>query len=184
MILTTGGSASWLIITKSRPSSCARFNAASVDIIPSCSSKPLIEITHRTDSTCIFFCVHSAGGRERNVGNIQGTSSRKYSKGSQVARTCILRAFGLQMPWRLSLVTFVLFCFVFVFMLSSKAAALRSIVLRYAGAPIARRVSFFFPFCLFGDVAFSEYFLDHCRFLFLWRVSRTFFPSAWCFSTL
>ena len=41
-----------------------------------------------------------------------------------------------------------------------EAAALRSIVLRYAGVPIATRVSFFlfFPFCLFGDVAFSEYF--------------------------
>ena len=35
-----------------------------------------------------------------------------------------------------------------------EAAALRSIVLRYAGAPIATRVYF----CLFGDVAFSEYF--------------------------
>ena len=35
-----------------------------------------------------------------------------------------------------------------------EAAALRSIVLRYAGAPIATRVSFSF----FGDVAFSEYF--------------------------
>ena len=35
-----------------------------------------------------------------------------------------------------------------------EAAALRSIVLRYAGAPIAIRVSFSF----FGDVAFSEYF--------------------------
>ena len=40
-----------------------------------------------------------------------------------------------------------------------KAAGLRSIVLRYAGVPIATRVSFFSLFfvCLFGDVAFSEY---------------------------
>ena len=37
---------------------------------------------------------------------------------------------------------------------------------------------------LFGDVAFSEYFLYHFRFLFVWRVRRTFFPSEWCFSTL
>ena len=43
-------------------------------------------------------------------------------------------------------VTFVLFCFVFVFMLSLKPRPLRSIVPRYAGAPIATRVSFFFPF--------------------------------------
>ena len=41
-----------------------------------------------------------------------------------------------------------------------EAAALRPIVLRHAGVPIATRVSFFlfFPFCLFGNVAFSEYF--------------------------
>ena len=62
-----------------------------------------------------------------------------------------------------------------------EVAALRSIVLRYTGAPIAARVSLFFFFRLFGDVAFSEYFLYHCRFLFVWRVRRTFFPSEWCF---
>ena len=62
-------------------------------------------------------------------------------------------------------------------------AALRSIVLRYACAPIATRVLSFFP-CLFGDVAFSGYFLYHFRFLFVWRVRSTFFPSEWCFSTL
>ena len=39
-----------------------------------------------------------------------------------------------------------------------EAAALRSIVLHNAGAPIATRVSFFLFFlCLFGDVAFSEF---------------------------
>ena len=33
-------------------------------------------------------------------------------------------------------------------------------------------------FCLFGDIAFSEYFLYHFFFLFVWRVRRsTFFPS-------
>ena len=41
-------------------------------------------------------------------------------------------------------VTFVLLCFVFRFDAFVEAAALRSIVLRYAGAPIATRVSFFF----------------------------------------
>ena len=40
---------------------------------------------------------------------------------------------------------------------------------------------FLFSFCLFGDVAFPEYFLCHCRFLFEWRVRRTFFPLEWCF---
>ena len=56
----------------------------------------------------------------------------------------LLRAFGLQMPWRLfSGVTFVLFCFVFHPYAFVEAAALRSIVLRYAGVPIVTRVSFF-----------------------------------------
>ena len=41
-------------------------------------------------------------------------------------------------------VTFVLFCFVFRFYAFVEAAALRSIVLRYAGAPIATRVFFCF----------------------------------------
>ena len=75
-------------------------------------------------------------------------------------------------------VTFVLFCFVFVFLYAFvEAAALRSIVLRYAGAPIAARVFFllFFPFCLFGDVAFPEYFLYHCRFLSMESTSCIFF---------
>ena len=86
------------------------------------------------------------------------------------------------MPWRFfSGVTFVLFCFVFRLYAFVEAAALRSIVLRYAGVPIVTHVSFFYFFlffCLFGHVAFSEYFF---RFLFVWRVRRTFFPSAWYF---
>ena len=39
-----------------------------------------------------------------------------------------------------------------------EAAALRSVVLRYAGAPTATRVSSSFSFCFFGDIAFPEYF--------------------------
>ena len=62
-----------------------------------------------------------------------------------------------------------------------EAAALRSIVLRYAGAPLATR---FFLFFFIGDVVFSEYFLYHFCFLFVWRVRRTFFPSGWCFFDL
>ena len=50
-------------------------------------------------------------------------------------------------------VTFVLLCFVFVFIVFFVEVALRSIVLRYAGAPIATRV-----FCLF-----------FCFLLFIWR---------------
>ena len=57
-------------------------------------------------------------------------------------------------------VTFVLFCFVFILMLYAyvEAATFRSIVLRYADAPVATRVSFFLFFVYFGDVVFSEYF--------------------------
>ena len=50
--------------------------------------------------------------------------------------------------------------------------------------PDSHTCFFLFSFCLFGDVAFSEYFLYHCRFLIVWRVRLTFFPSGWCFSTL
>ena len=35
---------------------------------------------------------------------------------------------------------------------------------------------FLFPSYLFGDVAFSEDFLYHCRFLFEWRVFCVIFP--------
>ena len=105
-----------------------------------------------------------------------------------MARTCVLRAFRLQIPWRFfSGVTFVLFCFVFCLYAFAEAAALRSIVLRYAGAPITTRVSFFYffsPFLflfLFGDVAFSEYFVPFPLSLCMDNRVRTFFPSGWCF---
>ena len=39
-------------------------------------------------------------------------------------------------------------------------------------------------FYLFGDVAFSKYFLYQFRFLFVWRTRRTVFPSEGYFSTL
>ena len=97
-----------------------------------------------------------------------------------MARTCILRVLGLQMPWRFSSgVKFVLFCFVFRLYAFVETATLHSIVLRYAGDPISTRVFFFPPFFVYlKDVAFSEYFF---RFLFVWRVRRTFFPPGWCF---
>ena len=63
-----------------------------------------------------------------------------------------------------------------------EAAALCSIVLRYAGAPIVIRV-FVFSFRLFGDdhVALSEYFWYHFRFLFVWTIEyvvRSFLPNG------
>ena len=96
-----------------------------------------------------------------------------------MARTCILRAFGLQMPWRFfSGVTFVLFCLVFRLYAFVEAAALRSIVLRYAGVPIATRVSFFSYF--FSFLVYLEMSLLPSIFsaFSLWRVRRTFFPMV------
>ena len=64
-------------------------------------------------------------------------------------------------------VTFVLVCFVFRLYAFVEAAALRSIVLRYTGVPIATRVSFFLFFL---------------SFLFIWRrrFFRVFFPLSLC----
>ena len=70
---------------------------------------------------------------------------------------------------------FAVLCFVFRLYAFVEAATLRSIVLRYAGAPIAICISFF------GDVDFSEYFLYHFRFLFVWRVEyvvRSLLPNG------
>ena len=81
-------------------------------------------------------------------------------------------------------VAFVLVCFVFRLEAFVEAAALRSIVLQYAGVPIATGVSLSFLFAYLEiDDAFSEYsiFLYYFRFLFVWRVRRTSFPSGWCF---
>ena len=77
-------------------------------------------------------------------------------------------------------VTFILFCFVtfILFYAFVEAAALCSIVHRYASAPIATRVFYY----LFGEMSlFPSIFLYHFRFIFVWRVRRTFFPSEWCF---
>ena len=113
-----------------------------------------------------------------------------------MARTCILRAFGLQMSLRLSLVLrlfcFALLCFVFRIYAFVEAVALRSVVLQYAGAPIATRVSFFFFFFFFGDFSFFslEMSLFPSFFLYLSAFSlygeyvvRSFFPYG-VFSTL
>ena len=77
-----------------------------------------------------------------------------------MARTCILRALGFQMSYDVFFWCYA--CFVLLrFSLYAffEAATYRSIVLRYAGAPISTRISFFFfPFCLFRDVDFSSIF--------------------------
>ena len=81
-------------------------------------------------------------------------------------------------------VTFVLFSFGFRLYAFVEDAALCSIVLRYAGVPIVIRVFFFnfsFFFVYLGMSLFPIFFLYHFRFLFVWRVRRTFFPSGWCF---
>ena len=63
-----------------------------------------------------------------------------------------------------------------------EAAALRSIVLRYAGVPMTTRVSFFYFVFVYLEMSlFPGIFLYHFRFLFVWIVRSTFFPSGWCF---
>ena len=86
-----------------------------------------------------------------------------------MARNCILRTFGLQIRchdvflW--CYVCFVLFRFlIYAFV---EAVAFRSIVFRYAGAPIATRVSFFFSplyiwTCRFFRVFFVPLPFCHC----------------------
>ena len=89
--------------------------------------------------------------------------------------------------WHIHGFCFVSFSFCFVF---TEAAALRSIVLRssicaprqpHAVTTVCVLFRFFFPFVCLEMSLFSEYFLYHCRFLVVWRVRRTFFPSEWCF---
>ena len=58
-----------------------------------------------------------------------------------------------------------------------EAAALRSIVFRYAGTPTATRVSFFFSFFILGDVTFSDIFFAVFS-LYREYVVRSFFPDG------
>ena len=96
-----------------------------------------------------------------------------------MARTCILRAFGLQMRCHgvfLWCYTFVLFCFVFVFMFSLKEPW--PFVQSFFDIQAPRQPHVFLPLSLL--------FLRRCRFFrvfhhCVWRVRRTFFPSGWCF---
>ena len=110
----------------------------------------------------------------------QEEDSPKQAGSCWFARPCGLATSGANLyPMGVSFDGVLLWCYVCFVLLHFRlygfveAAALRSIVLQYAGLPIATRVSFFFFFlfiCLFGDVAFSEYFLYLFRFLFIWRI--------------
>ena len=63
-----------------------------------------------------------------------------------------------------------------------EAATFRSIVLRYAGAPIATRVSFFFvSFFLIGNVAFSECFFVPLPFSLCMESASYVFPFRMVF---
>ena len=79
-------------------------------------------------------------------------------------------------------VAFVLFCFAllcFVFRIRAffEAAAFRSISCpSICRRPESHTCFFFLEMSLFPSI-----FLYHVRFLFVWRVRRTFFPSEWCF---
>ena len=94
-----------------------------------------------------------------------------------------------------SLLVLRLFCFIFVFAFTEGAAlGFQSFfVLRYMhsinrpsksrrpDSHTHTRVSLFFSFCLFGDAAFSEYFVYHCRFhfsLYGEYAVRSFLPNG------
>ena len=102
----------------------------------------------------------------------------------QVARTCALRAFGLQMSRRLSLVLrlFYFASFSSLFYAFVEAAALRSIVLRHAGTPIATRTCSF----LGGEMSlFPSIFCTISAFsLYGEYVVHSFLPNDMGFSTL
>ena len=86
---------------------------------------------------------------------------------SQVARTCILRAFGLQISCRLSLVLR-LFCFTsFCVYAFTEAAALRPTVLRSSICMRPDNHSCFFLFSFFWRCRFFRVFLYHYRVLFV-----------------
>ena len=82
-----------------------------------------------------------------------------------MARTCILRAFGLQMSCLSLVLRLFLFRLRFRLYIFIEAAALRSTVLRYVCTPTAKRsylttvCVLFFPFFFsFGDVVFFRVF--------------------------
>ena len=112
----------------------------------------------------------------RNSCRLEGQPVRYYSINKA-------QAFGLPMSWRLPLVlfTFVLFWFVFVFMLSLKPRPFVQSSFDMQ-APLYPQVKFFFVsfFSLFGDVAFSGYFLYHylLPLSLCMESTRTFLPRA------
>ena len=103
-------------------------------------------------------------------GKDQEEDSPKQTGSCWFARPCRLATSGANLyppgVWfaddmtSFSGVTFVFVLLRFRLYAFVEGATLRSIVLRYAGVSIATRVFFLFSFsfCLFGDVAFSEYF--------------------------
>ena len=80
--------------------------------------------------------------------------------------------------------TFVLFCFVFRPNAFVEAAALRSIVLRYAGAPIAARVFFFFFLFVWVCLFFRVFFVPLDVFSLYGKYVVRFPLAGWCFFTL
>ena len=101
-----------------------------------------------------------------------------------MARTCILRAIGLQMQRCLSLWCYVCFAFLrFVFMLSLKP---RPFVQSSFDMQAPRYYTCFFIFLFFLFIWRCHFlrviFLHHCRFFVVWRIRRTLFPSKLCSS--
>ena len=193
---------------QARPSSQARTGTGKYSLLPIQLTTSRIgnHIYYSANHVCMVITIYilrsivlrygrttACSGMPERDGKDQGEDSPKQTGSCWFARPCWLATSGANLcppglcfadvMTSFSGVRFVLFCFVFRLYAFVEAAALRSIVLRYASAPIATRVFFLF----LETSLFPSIFLHHFRFLFaLWRVRRTstFFPSEWCFSTL
>ena len=140
--------------------------------------------------------IHICSRMPERDGKDQGEDSPKQAGSCWFARPCWLATSGANLyppgVWFADAMTFfsgVTFVFVLLRLrlyAFVEAADLLSIVLRYAGAPIATRVSSFFIFVYYLEMSlFPRILFFHCRrFPLAWKVRRTFFPSGWCFSTL
>ena len=130
----------------------------------------------------------ACSGMPERDGKDQGKDSPKQAGSCWFARPCWLATSGANLyppgVWFADAMTS-LWCYVCFVLLRFRlnafveAAALRSIVFRYAGAPIATRVSFFFPFVYLEMSFFPKTFCAIAVFsLYGEYVVRSFLPNG------
>ena len=100
--------------------------------------------------------------------------------GANTLRALVCRCYGVFLGCYVGFILLYFCVYAFI-----EVVALRSIVLRFSICmrPDSHRCLFIFPF-FFEMSLFPSFFVPHYRFIFVWRVLRTFSPSGWCFSTL